>query len=157
MDISKSPQLSPKTVQTDKKHYRLKKKKLVFLILHWIIPLNTSMKCQANPRDHIFCHVIPTLRPRAAAMCAAVQPSLLAWFSRAAGRVRASGVTVESPWAGWQRRWRSVSTCPERTAAWRAVQPSCREGKVSLRPRLQSYRNYEYVWPNLIHRYENDW
>ena len=73
-----------------------------------------------------------TLRPRAAAMCAAVHPSLLAWFSRAAGSARVpegSGVTVGSPWGGRQRRRRSVSTCPERTAAWRAVQPSCRETK----------------------------
>lgn len=72
-----------------------------------------------------------TLRPRAAAMCAAVQPSLLAWFNRAAGSARVtpeeSGVTAAWPRAGWQRRRRSASMFPERTAACRAVQPSCKD------------------------------
>lgn len=81
--------------------------------------------------NHIHIFTIVTLRPRAAAMCAAVQPSLLAWFSRAAGSAKVAGVTVGSLWGGWYRRRRSMSACPERTAACKAVQLSCREIKVS--------------------------
>lgn len=98
--------------------------------------LHKGLRNSASAREqHAKCFSIFTFRPSTAAMCAAVQPSLLAWFSSEAGRARKWGEAEGSLGSLWQRRRRSTSTCPERTAACRGVQPSFK------RKRRQDYKS----------------